>query len=140
MNCVLRSCTAVLMGALVALNSLVAVAQEPQFSTGLEFAETDAYEQFPKASKYRAVLPDRVDLSSRLPQPGDQGNQGSCTAWAVAYGARSYYDGLVQGQALEPRLAFSPAYIYNQIRASSSDCSAGSNIEKALNLLKTQLN
>lgn len=138
MNCVLRSCTAVLIGALLAFNSLVAVAQEPQFSTGLEFAEPDTYEQFPKASKYRAPLPDRVDLSSRFPTPGNQGRQGSCTAWAVAYGARSYYDGLVQGQALEPRSAFSPAYIYNQIRANSSDCSAGSSIEKALNLLKTQ--
>ena len=138
MNCVLRSCTAALIGALVAFNSLVAVAQEPQFSTGLEFAETDTYEQFPKASKYRDVLPNRVDLSSRLPQPGNQGNQGSCVGWAIAYGARSYYDGLVQGQALEQRSAFSPAYIYNQIRAKSSDCSGGSNIERALNLLKTQ--
>jgi hypothetical protein len=122
----------------MALYSVIATAQQPQFSTGLEFAESDAYEQFPKAPKYRAVLPDRVDLSSRLPQPGSQGNQGSCVAWAIAYGARSYYDGLATGQALSPRFAFSPAYIYNQIRANPSDCSAGSNIENALNLLKTQ--
>lgn len=126
------------LGALIALLPLLATAQEPQFSTGLEFAPTEAYEQFPKTPKYRAVLPDRVDLSSRLPSPGDQGNQGSCVAWAVAYAARSYYDGLAAGQALNPKSAFSPAYIYNQIRSKQSDCLSGSSIEGALNLLKNQ--
>ena len=134
----IQSCSRTLVAIFIAGISLGATAQEPQFSTGLDFAETDVYEQFPKAPKYRAVLPDRVDLSSRLPQPGSQGNQGSCVAWAIAYGARSYYDGLATGQALGPRSAFSPAYIYNQIRANRADCSAGSNIENALNLLKTQ--
>ena len=78
---------------------------------GLVLEDPETYEQFPKASKYRAVLPDRVDLSSRFPTPGNQGRQGSCTAWAVAYGARSYYDGLANGQGVSQQSEFSPAYI-----------------------------
>lgn len=117
---------------------LLAFSQQAEFFTGLDFAEPDAYDQFPKAPKYRAVLPERVDLAARFPQPGSQGNQGSCVAWAVAYGARSYYEGLGLGQGVGPQSAFSPAYVYNQIRSNPSDCLAGSNIENALNLLKTQ--
>ena len=138
MNCVLRSCTAALIGALVAFNSLVAVAQEPQYSMGLVLEDPETYEQFPKASKYRDVLPDRVDLSSRFPTPGNQGRQGSCTAWAVAYGARSYYDGLANGQGVSQQSAFSPAYIFNQLRHKEPGSCSGSQISAALNLLKTQ--
>lgn len=32
-------------------------------------------------------LPRSVDLESKMPSPGNQGQQGSCTAWAVAYAA-----------------------------------------------------
>ena len=138
MKYLFRFSPAILIGALIASNSPVTAAQALEFSIGLDFVEAEAYEQFPKAPKYRAVLPDRVDLSSRLPQPGTQGNQGSCVGWAIAYGARSYYEGVATGQVLSPKLAFSPAYIYNQIRSKSSDCSGGSNIANALNLLKNQ--
>ena len=115
-----------------------ALAQAPVFSTGLEFTEPETYEQLPKATKYRAALPERVDLSSRFPEPGSQGPQGSCVAWAVAYGARSYYDLASNGNRANSSAAFSPAYIYNQIRADRSNCSSGSNITRALDLLKNQ--
>jgi hypothetical protein len=108
------------------------------FATGLEFTESEEYEQLPKATKYRAALPERVDLSSRFPEPGSQGRQGSCVAWAVAYGARSYYESALSGARVNSSAAFSPAYIYNQIRIDRSNCSSGSNIRRALDLLKKQ--
>ena len=114
------------------------IAQESQYSTGLELVDPDTYDQFPKTPKYRAMLPERVDLSSRFPKPGDQKQQGSCTAWAVAYGARSYYDGMKDGKSLSPQSAFSPAFIFNQLRHSNPSQCYGSSIRDALNLLVDQ--
>lgn len=111
MKYVVRLSPAAVTGVLLAVIFHCAAAQEPSYSMGLVLEDPETYATFPKAPKYRAVLPERVDLSSRFPKPGNQRQQGSCTAWAVAYGARSYYDGLVDGQAVSPQSAFSPAYI-----------------------------
>ena len=48
------------------------------------------YKDLPKAADEK--LPDYVDLESKMPSPGNQGSQGSCTAWAVAYAAKSYQE------------------------------------------------
>jgi hypothetical protein len=134
----LRACALVLCAFLIEATPPFAAAQQPQYSMGLVLEDPDTYERLPKAPKYRAVLPERVDLSSRFPPPGDQKQQGSCTAWAVAYGARSYYDGLANGQGLSSQAAFSPAYIFNQLQHSDPAQCAGSSIVDALNLLVTQ--
>lgn len=138
MNRLLRLSPAAAIGTLMAVIFHCAAAQDPKFSMGLVLEDPEAYEQFPKAPKYRAVLPERVDLSSRFPIPGDQKQQGSCTAWAVAYGARSYYEGVSNGQAISPQAAFSPAYIFNQLRHSEANGCYGSQISDALNLLVNQ--
>ena len=118
--------------------SLVAQAQEGRFSKGLEFATEDEYESFPKLGRYRAFLPERVNLPDYFPSPGDQGNQGSCVGWAVAFGARSYYQGVAQGRKMDRTNAFSPAYVYNQIKSDPNSCDGGSNIVRALNLLSRE--
>ncbi len=62
-----------------------------------------------------AELPASIDWSEYLPEPGDQGDQGSCVGWSMAYAYKSYQEqqernwGLVSSDHL-----FSPAYIYNQ--------------------------
>ena len=138
MKYVVRLSPAAVSGVLLAVIFHGAAAQEPSYSMGLVLEDPETYATFPKAPKYRAVLPERVDLSSRFPKPGNQRQQGSCTAWAVAYGARSYYDGLVNGQAVSPQSAFSPAYIFNQLRHAEPGRCAGSQISDALNLLVNQ--
>ena len=138
MKYVVRLSPAAVTGVLLAVIFHCAAAQEPSYSMGLVLEDPETYATFPKAPKYRAVLPERVDLSSRFPKPGNQRQQGSCTAWAVAYGARSYYDGLANGQAVSPQSAFSPAYIFNQLRHTVSGGCDGSQISDALNLLVTQ--
>lgn len=67
-------------------------------------------------------LPAAVDLSSRLPPPGNQGAQNSCVAWAFAYALKSYHENIERQWGYDPPFAggqgarvFSPAYIYNQI-------------------------
>ncbi|MBF8222415.1 C1 family peptidase [Halomonas sp. 328] len=105
--------------------------------------DMDAYSQVPRGApltrgNYRG-LPARHSLEAFSPTPGDQGEQGSCVGWAVAYAARTMAEARVQ--ELSPRQVvdrhvFSPAYVYNQILA--GDCSAGSQIHHALDLLERQ--
>ena len=116
----------------------IATAQDNGFSKGLEFTSQEEYASFPTQPTYRAFLPERVNLPDYFPAPGAQGMQGSCVGWAVAYGARSYYQGIAQGRKLDRTNAFSPAYVYNQIRSDPSNCDGGSSIVNALNLLSRQ--
>lgn len=66
--------------------------------------------------KDASLLPRSVDHSANMPPVGDQGSQGSCTAWAVGYYYKSYQEWLEHGWSLaDPSRQFSPAFIYNQI-------------------------
>ncbi|MBU45224.1 MAG: hypothetical protein CMN76_18575 [Spirochaetaceae bacterium] len=87
-------------------------------------------------------LPSSVDLSSRMPPVGNQGRQGSCVAWAVAYAAKSYqehvernwqYDSPVRGGS--GQRVFSPAYVYNQINGGRDN---GSVIDDAMRVAVQQ--
>jgi hypothetical protein len=60
-------------------------------ATGFVEVDKDQYRSFDRVPVYRAFLPSKIDLSKKFPTPGDQGQLGSCTAWAVGYAARSYY-------------------------------------------------
>lgn len=107
-----------------------------QFGTGLKFLEEDAYSSIPLATTpLLGDLPDTIDLSRNFPPPGNQGQQGSCVGWALAYALKGYqekverkWDGLSEGQN------FSPAYIFNQIKING--CSGGSYIKDGLNAMR----
>ncbi len=108
-----------------------------QHGTGY-IRESDAvYQSFPTVPRFRAYLPGHVDLSGRFPTPGNQGQQGSCVAWATGYALRSYYEGRNHpGEALATeQQVFSPAYIYNRLHP-NGDCQAGTAISDALDLIK----
>jgi hypothetical protein len=69
-----------------------------------------------------ARLPRAVDLSSNMPPPLDQGSQGSCVAWALAYALKSYQEKVEEGQPfvgpdgrIDARRVFSPGFIYSQV-------------------------
>lgn len=69
----------------------------------------------PLADNVNAPLPERVSLEKFAPRRLNQGQQGSCVAWASAYGART----IVQAEATgtDPNsTAFSPSFLYNQIK------------------------
>ena len=51
----------------------------------------EVYRSFTSVPRFRNWLPREVDLSARFPRAGSQGQQGSCTAWAVGYAVRSYW-------------------------------------------------
>ena len=108
------------------------------FAKGLLFSLDSEYQSFPSVQKYRAYLPESVDLSSRFPTSGSQGRQGSCVSWSVAYVMRSYYDFSQYNIKPSQNLAFSPAFIYNQIKSEPNNCEGGTSIPKALDLVKAQ--
>ncbi len=124
-------------GAVVGISGAVSGAQAQEFrATGALLSPQEDLLSFPQTPTYRNYLPEAVDLSPRMPSPGDQGRQGSCVGWAVGYAARSYYRVASDGKSLSfnENIA-SPGFIYDAIRGDEQDCSAGSYISDALNLL-----
>ena len=60
-------------------------------------------------------LPSSLDWSNYMPPVGDQGTQGSCTAWAVGYALKTFQEFRERGWTHTPDHEFSPSYIYNQL-------------------------
>ncbi|MCC6601055.1 MAG: DUF4384 domain-containing protein [Crocinitomicaceae bacterium] len=87
------------------------------FSQGAEFdikkySATEIYE--PLADNLRNPMPERISLLQYAPHRLNQGQQGSCVAWASAYGARSIMEARETGQSPD-KVSFSPSFLYNQI-------------------------
>ncbi|MCU0335998.1 MAG: DUF4384 domain-containing protein [Chitinophagaceae bacterium] len=106
------------------------------FATG----GTLSKEQFAKAQVYEGLtdddvrnpLPEYVSLLKFAPARQNQGQQGSCVAWSSAYAAQTILMAASRGQNPD-QLAFSPAYMYNQI---GLDGCQGSYIIRAMNLMQ----
>ena len=88
-------------------------------------------------------LPSSADLSGKFPNPGSQGQQGSCVGWSSTYGIMSYLEKIrnnwdfgahVQNENGKGDHIFSPAWTYNQINRGKDQ---GSVPTEALELLKT---
>ena len=64
----------------------------------------------------KGPLPAFVDHSADMPPVGNQGGQGSCTAWAAVYYHKSYQEWVEHGWSLaDQNHLFSPSFVYNQI-------------------------
>ncbi len=105
-----------------------------QRGTGLLQEEPVPFEVFRDMPKYRDYLPARADLSDFFPQAGNQGSQGSCTAWATAYGLRSFYANVVSQKVHST--ALSPSFVYNQLKTNPQDCTEPLRISDALKFLQ----
>ncbi len=77
-------------------------------------------------------LPIAVSLEDFCPSRMDQGDQNSCVGWSSAYAARTILEAQATGKTPNS-LAFSPAFIYNQIHL--PDC-VGSLMPDALRSLQ----
>jgi hypothetical protein len=114
----------------------VALLTSASHAQGWKREPAQVYQSFPQEPIYRAFLPAEADLSARFPTPGDQGQQGSCVAWATGYALRTYYEGLIQGWDLNVAAhQVSPASIYNRLTDDPAKCSDGTAISDALKLL-----
>ncbi|POY38940.1 peptidase C1 [Solitalea longa] len=105
-------------------------------STGANFDQ----KQYDKAEVFEPLaydknknpLPERVSLQQYCPNRLSQGEQGSCVAWSSAYGARTVLEARRTG-ADPNQVAFSPAFLYNQIKM---DGCQGSYIIRAMKSMK----
>ncbi|GEM_PF-449499 len=87
----------------------------------------------PPAPRHLAVA---ADLSNQMPPVGNQGNQGSCTAWAVGYYQKTHYEWIEhQWNDSTTNHQFSPAFIYNQINGGADQ---GSSTSTAFALITDQ--
>ncbi len=96
----------------------------------------DKAEVFAGLDPTKNRLPSRVTLEKYAPSRRNQGEQGSCVAWASAYAARTIMESASTGVAPN-QTAFSPAYMYNQIHLPNCQ---GAYIDKAMELMKRQGN
>lgn len=80
-------------------------------------------------------LPASFDLSSFLPEIGNQGRLGSCTAWATVYYGRSLLFNFNESSSRTQEVRLSPSYIYNQL--TQGQCK-GTSIPKSMQLLVDQ--
>ncbi len=95
--------------------------------------------EFKKASVYEGLaddnsknpLPEAVSLRRFAPDRQNQGKQGSCVAWSSVYAARSIIES-ASTAADANSVAFSPAFVYNQI---GLDGCQGSYILKAMEFM-----
>ena len=105
------------------------------YSTGGLANDPAVDRSLPKIQEYRAFLPEKVDLSNRMPAVGDQGQLGSCGAWAVAYAARSYYTETQESRDIrKPSNLPSPNYVYHLSRP--GNCDNGTNVDRVVAVLK----
>ena len=90
------------------------------------FGATLSEERFDQAQVFEPLaygfgnsnsLPSTVSLERFAPSPLHQGQQGSCVGWASAYSARTILESRATGRPPND-IAFSPAYLYNQIALS----------------------
>jgi len=107
-------------------------------STGLLFDEF-AYEEIakvvPLTEYFYANLPSSSSLTAYCPPIGDQGQYGTCTAWATAYYAHYMLDAM--SKTANSRCLYSPTWVYENIKAVYDKyCTLGSTIEDALTFLQ----
>ncbi len=86
-------------------------------------------------------MPTAASLEKYCPTPGDQGQYGTCVAFATGYHLRTILwakqNGITDRSEIDQKL-FSPTYIYEQIKdEGDNDCQGGSNPVNAFELLKT---
>jgi len=121
---------------------LVADHQAQQFGRGLILDEGQDSEVIVSASLMRGdfdELPINFSLKKFTPTPGYQGSYSTCAGWACAYSARTILNA-IKNKYITPLIdqnAFSPSYIYNQIRKDST-CNNGVDLKDALELMKEQ--
>ncbi len=133
-------CTAILFSCKL---SFLGIAQTPQYKTGCLF-DTSKYAQVPlKAAlltREYNILPPRSSLKNYCPTPKNQGEYGTCTAWAVAYSARTIIEAKQNNLTFVQQVnqqAFSPFFTYTMAKFSfDKECMYGAFIPDAMEVMK----
>jgi len=107
--------------------------------------DDSAYNAIPRKATYLtrdySIMPTSYSLKQYCPYPRGQGNNGTCTAWATAYAARTIAEAVENKWVNRTQItaeAFSPSFIYARSRDDHENCQSGSFIEKSLAIMKNE--
>lgn len=126
---------------LFVLFSLSLIAQE--YPTGMVWDE-ESYRNIPYKASFTAStydnLPSSYSLEKYAPYPGNQGQYGTCVAYAAAYGLRTIMlakDLGITDKSTITQNALSPSYVYAIIKKEEDvNCSQGANPIYGMEALK----
>jgi len=113
-------------------------------SFGLGWTGADNLDEVPAATNFgfgNNNLPASVDLGDHFPPVGNQGQYGTCVAWAVAYNGKTVLDGMDRGLSTGDLASeanqFSPKDLFTAIpdQQKAPDCN-GTNFTFALDVLQ----
>lgn len=127
----------------VEMTPSVLTAQNEFYSAGAEW-DSSAYNTLPYFDWYvgqkGGEYPDKVSLRLFCPTPANQGPTGACSGYAFGYGAMSIMHNIQAAKTgrVGQKMAFSPNFIYNQIKKNLTDCLSPSLAEEAIGVLKKQ--
>lgn len=114
-----------------------------KFSTGC-FFDPAIHAKLPKSApqltRTMANLPATVSLKTFCPSPKNQTPYNTCVGWSTAYAARTIMESIALGRSSQPetdKAAFSPSFVYNQIRKNNS-CTSPAYIHEAIELIINQ--
>ena len=83
-------------------------------------------------------LPSSFSFKNHAPIPGNQGTTSTCSGWAISYAARTILESISNNwDASKIGNAFSPSYVYNQIR-NGDGCNNATSLIDGLNLIKNE--
>lgn len=102
------------------------------FTYGYEAPSQEELSEFQVLPKYRAYVPQAVDLAKDMPTPGDQGDIPACVAWSITYGIQGYYERKrgVSGKIL------SPSFVYDALAEPVGSCTSGLRVGSAIAFLQ----
>lgn len=108
---------------------------------GLDFDDESYSSVAQKAPLTRAldVVPVSTSLKMYCPYPKDQGDHGTCVAWASGYCGRTIVEAIKNGWKNRDditRKAYSSSFLFRLLRPDDTNCDGGSNIAIAFQLLK----
>ncbi|WP_295676441.1 hypothetical protein [uncultured Mucilaginibacter sp.] len=113
------------------------------YPRGLDFNDS-AYATVPrKAPLLRSLdtIPSKFSLKDYAPHPKSQGEYLTCTAWACAYCARTMVDAIKYNWTNKDSItakAFSPAFLFRLLSPGNNGCSAETDMDVALQLMKNK--
>lgn len=106
---------------------------------GASLPSEEFIDGFPKAVNPGTgqSLPAAVDLTQWLPPVGDQGQQGSCTAWGTGYAMKTYQENRKRGWGASASAhQASPAFLYQRtLDLQGSPCGDGTDPKIACDVL-----
>lgn len=106
---------------------------------GLKLSPEAAYPATPVAPSLLTGVPlaASIDMSGQIPPVGDQGQQGSCVAWAASYYYKSWSEKLehTSWSLTSTYHQYSPSFVYNQINGGQDN---GSTFDDAFTLMQNK--